>query len=152
MAFLVLFFGESRKQTCLQPYSGVYSIETPIFQLPGGLDRERTEAVRRQPEKLRKPTKPLSEFIENADAGPTQGRSAEEIKQDCELKALRRSCPGSKSATRSSASSWREVQQRVAFVVERDLWHSVLPGTSSHCEPTTRRAASPGCPRSQKLW
>jgi hypothetical protein len=28
MAFLVLFFGENRKQTCLQPYSGVYSIET----------------------------------------------------------------------------------------------------------------------------
>jgi hypothetical protein len=34
-----------------------------------------------------------SEFIENADAGPTQGRSAEEIKQDCELKALHRLLP-----------------------------------------------------------
>jgi hypothetical protein len=31
-----------------------------------------------------------SEFIENADAGHVQGRSAEEIKQDCELKALDR--------------------------------------------------------------
>ena len=34
-----------------------------------------------------------SEFIENADAGPTQGRSAQEIKQDCELKALHRLLP-----------------------------------------------------------
>jgi hypothetical protein len=34
-----------------------------------------------------------SEFIENADAGNTAGRSAEEIKQDCELKALRRLAP-----------------------------------------------------------
>lgn len=31
-----------------------------------------------------------SEFIENADAGQVQGRRAEEIKQDCELKALER--------------------------------------------------------------
>jgi hypothetical protein len=34
-----------------------------------------------------------SEFIENADAGDTKGRSAEEIKQDCELKALYRLLP-----------------------------------------------------------
>jgi hypothetical protein len=34
-----------------------------------------------------------SEFIENADAGDTQGKSAEEIKQDCELKALKRLAP-----------------------------------------------------------
>jgi hypothetical protein len=34
-----------------------------------------------------------SEFIDNADAGPTQGRSAEEIKQGCELKALHRLLP-----------------------------------------------------------
>jgi hypothetical protein len=34
-----------------------------------------------------------SEFIENADAGATRGRSAEEIKQDCELKALARLLP-----------------------------------------------------------
>jgi hypothetical protein len=34
-----------------------------------------------------------SEFIENADAAPTQGRSAEEIKQDCELKAMHRLLP-----------------------------------------------------------
>ena len=34
-----------------------------------------------------------SEFIENADAGDTQGKSAEEIKQDCELKALQRLAP-----------------------------------------------------------
>jgi hypothetical protein len=31
-----------------------------------------------------------SEFIENADAGDTQGKSADEIKQDCELKAMDR--------------------------------------------------------------
>jgi hypothetical protein len=31
-----------------------------------------------------------SAFIENADAGPVQGRSAEQVKQDCELKALER--------------------------------------------------------------
>jgi hypothetical protein len=31
-----------------------------------------------------------SEFIENADAGPLAGRSADEVKQDCELKALDR--------------------------------------------------------------
>jgi hypothetical protein len=34
-----------------------------------------------------------SEFIENADVGETQGRSAEDIKQDCELKALARLLP-----------------------------------------------------------
>jgi hypothetical protein len=34
-----------------------------------------------------------SEFIENADAGDRQGKSAEEIKQDCELKALQRLLP-----------------------------------------------------------
>jgi hypothetical protein len=34
-----------------------------------------------------------SEFIENADAGDTKGKSAEEIKQDCELKALHRLLP-----------------------------------------------------------
>jgi len=34
-----------------------------------------------------------SEFIENADAGGTRGRRAEEIKQDCELKALHRLLP-----------------------------------------------------------
>jgi hypothetical protein len=34
-----------------------------------------------------------SEFIENADAGAVKGRSAEEIKQDCELKALQRLAP-----------------------------------------------------------
>jgi hypothetical protein len=34
-----------------------------------------------------------SEFIENADAGDTQGKNAEEIKQDCELKALARLLP-----------------------------------------------------------
>ena len=31
-----------------------------------------------------------SELIENADVGPLQGRSAEQVKQDCELKALDR--------------------------------------------------------------
>jgi hypothetical protein len=34
-----------------------------------------------------------SEFIENADAGVVTGRSAEEVKQDCELKALYRLLP-----------------------------------------------------------
>jgi hypothetical protein len=34
-----------------------------------------------------------SEFIENADAGDVPGRSAEEVKQDCELKALQRMAP-----------------------------------------------------------
>jgi hypothetical protein len=34
-----------------------------------------------------------SEFIENADAGDTKGKSAEEVKQDCELKALHRLLP-----------------------------------------------------------
>lgn len=34
-----------------------------------------------------------SEFIENGDAGDTQGKSAEEIKQDCELKAAQRLLP-----------------------------------------------------------
>lgn len=34
-----------------------------------------------------------SEFIENADAGDSKGRSAEEVKQDCELKALHRLLP-----------------------------------------------------------
>jgi hypothetical protein len=34
-----------------------------------------------------------SEFIDNADAGDRQGKSAEEIKQDCELKALARLLP-----------------------------------------------------------
>jgi hypothetical protein len=34
-----------------------------------------------------------SEFIDNADAGDGEGRSAEEVKQDCELKALHRLLP-----------------------------------------------------------
>lgn len=34
-----------------------------------------------------------SEFIENADAADTHGKSAEEVKQDCELKAARRLLP-----------------------------------------------------------
>jgi hypothetical protein len=34
-----------------------------------------------------------SEFIENADAAASRGKSAEEIKQDCELKALERMAP-----------------------------------------------------------
>jgi hypothetical protein len=39
-----------------------------------------------------------TEFIENADAGDSKGRSAEEIKQDCELKALQRLLPRVKKA------------------------------------------------------
>lgn len=39
-----------------------------------------------------------SEFIENADAGDTRGKSAEEVKQDCELKALGRLLPRLKKA------------------------------------------------------
>ena len=40
-----------------------------------------------------------SEFIENADAGDTRSKSAEQVKQDCELKALGRLLPriGSKT-------------------------------------------------------
>jgi hypothetical protein len=39
-----------------------------------------------------------SEFIDNADVGPADGRSAAEIKQDCELKALHRLLPRIKKA------------------------------------------------------
>lgn len=39
-----------------------------------------------------------SAFIENADAGAVQGKSAEEVKQDCELKALARLLPRIKKA------------------------------------------------------
>jgi hypothetical protein len=39
-----------------------------------------------------------SEFIENADASASKGKSAEEIKQDCELKALDRLLPRIKKA------------------------------------------------------
>ena len=39
-----------------------------------------------------------SEFIENADAGEVRGRSAETIKQDCELKAAQRLLPRIKKA------------------------------------------------------
>jgi hypothetical protein len=39
-----------------------------------------------------------SEFIDNADAGDTQGKTADQIKQDCELKALRRLLPRLKKA------------------------------------------------------
>jgi hypothetical protein len=39
-----------------------------------------------------------SEFIENADAGDATGQSAEEVKQDCELKALARLLPRIKQA------------------------------------------------------
>jgi hypothetical protein len=39
-----------------------------------------------------------SECIENADAGDTKGNSAEEIEQDCELKALHRRRPRLKKA------------------------------------------------------
>ena len=50
-----------------------------------------------------------SEFIENADAGPTAGRSAEAIKQDCELKALDRLLPRIK-----------ETYPQLAFVLALD--------------------------------
>ncbi len=39
-----------------------------------------------------------SEFIDNADAGDRRGKSAEQIKQDCELKALARLLPRIKKA------------------------------------------------------
>jgi hypothetical protein len=39
-----------------------------------------------------------SEFIENADAGDRKGKSAEQVKQDCELKALHRLLPRIKKA------------------------------------------------------
>jgi hypothetical protein len=39
-----------------------------------------------------------SEFIDNADAGDVRGRSAAEVKQDCELKALHRLLPRIKKA------------------------------------------------------
>src|SRR5437016_1665528 len=39
-----------------------------------------------------------SEFIENADAADSKGRSAEEVKQDCELNALHRLLPRIKKA------------------------------------------------------
>jgi hypothetical protein len=39
-----------------------------------------------------------SEFIDNADASDSSGRSAEEVKQDCELKALWRLAPRIKKA------------------------------------------------------
>lgn len=39
-----------------------------------------------------------SEFIDNADAGDTRGQSAEEVKQDCELRALSRLLPRIKAA------------------------------------------------------
>jgi len=39
-----------------------------------------------------------SEFIDNADAGDAQGKGAEQIKQDCELKALHRLLPRLKKA------------------------------------------------------
>lgn len=39
-----------------------------------------------------------SEFIENADAAQAKGRSAEEVKQDCELKAMHRLLPRIKKA------------------------------------------------------
>jgi hypothetical protein len=39
-----------------------------------------------------------SEFIENADAADARGKSAEEVKQDCELNALRRLAPRIKQA------------------------------------------------------
>jgi hypothetical protein len=39
-----------------------------------------------------------SEFIENADAGDVRGKSPDDIKQDCELKALQRLAPRIKQA------------------------------------------------------
>jgi hypothetical protein len=39
-----------------------------------------------------------SEFIDNADAGDIEGKSADEVKQDCELKALGRLLPRLKKA------------------------------------------------------
>jgi hypothetical protein len=39
-----------------------------------------------------------SEFIDNADAGAVPGQSAEQVKQDCELQALRRLLPRLKKA------------------------------------------------------
>jgi hypothetical protein len=39
-----------------------------------------------------------SEFIDNADAAPAQGKGAEQVKQDCELKAFSRLAPQLKKA------------------------------------------------------
>jgi hypothetical protein len=57
-----------------------------------------------------------SEFIENADAGDTQGKSAAEVKQDCELKALHRLRPRIK-----------EDYPQLAFVLALDSLYACGP-------------------------
>jgi hypothetical protein len=57
-----------------------------------------------------------SEFIENADTGRVQGRSAAEIKQDCELQALARLLPRLKKA-----------YPQLAFVLALDSWYACGP-------------------------
>jgi hypothetical protein len=57
-----------------------------------------------------------SEFIENADAGDAHKRSAEQIKQDCELKALARLLPRIKAA-----------YPQLHFVLSLDALYAVGP-------------------------
>jgi hypothetical protein len=57
-----------------------------------------------------------SEFIENADAVDARGKSAEEVKQDCELKALQRLAPRIKKA-----------YPQLSFVLALDSLYGVGP-------------------------
>jgi hypothetical protein len=57
-----------------------------------------------------------TEFIENADAADAKGKSAEEVKQDCELKALHRLLPRIK-----------EVYPELPFVLALDNLYSCGP-------------------------
>ncbi len=57
-----------------------------------------------------------SEFIENADAADARGQSAEEVKQDCELKALGRLAPRLK-----------KTYPQLAFVLAVDSLYGVGP-------------------------
>jgi hypothetical protein len=94
-----------------------------------------------------------SEFIDNADAGRGSGRSAEEFKQDCELKALQRLLPRIKKSypqLRFVLAMDSLFAVGPVFALVRELnWHFVVTFKEGRTPALWRefRALLPHCPQ-----
>jgi hypothetical protein len=101
-----------------------------------------------------------SEFIENTDAGPASGRSAEEVKQDCELKALERLAPRIKRAYPQApfvlALDSLYACGPVLTLAERMRWSLVATFKEGRTPALWRefRALLPACPENalERVW
>lgn len=101
-----------------------------------------------------------SEFIDNADAGKVSGRSAEDIKQDCELKALQRLLPKIKKSypqLRFVLAMDSLFAVGPVFALVRELnWHYVVTFKEGRTPALWRefQALLPHCPENvvQRTW